>query len=89
MLVSHSSRGFAVTDDGAGFVVDENRASGSTGLVNMRERARLVGGRLSIRTRVGEGTVISVNAPLAFLPGSDDNSGEILNQHSSHDRLKR
>ena len=36
---------------------------GSLGMVNMRERAELAGGMLSVKSTEGEGTCISVNLP--------------------------
>ncbi|MEM9381199.1 MAG: two-component regulator propeller domain-containing protein [Planctomycetota bacterium] len=52
----------SVTDDGVGF--DEARcaadAAGGLGLASLRERARLVGAALRVRTSPGEGTTISV-----------------------------
>jgi two-component system, NarL family, sensor histidine kinase UhpB len=48
-----------VTDDGRGF----NDAAGETpglGITGMRERARLAGGRLRVRSRPGSGTVVEL-----------------------------
>jgi two-component system, NarL family, sensor histidine kinase UhpB len=48
-----------VTDDGKGF----NDAGGETpglGITGMRERARLAGGRLRVRSRPGSGTVVEL-----------------------------
>jgi len=38
---------------------------GSLGLLNMRERARLIGGECRIRSAEGEGTTVEVRVPLA------------------------
>ena len=38
---------------------------GSLGLLNMRERARLIGGEYRIRSAEGEGTTVEVRVPLA------------------------
>lgn len=48
-----------VTDDGKGFndAVEESHGLGITG---MRERARLAGGRLRVRSRPGSGTVVEL-----------------------------
>jgi signal transduction histidine kinase len=51
-----------VTDDGRGFHVDGTRP-GALGLVGMRERAVLVGGRLSIESEPGRGTTLIVEVP--------------------------
>jgi two-component system sensor histidine kinase UhpB len=49
-----------VTDDGGGF--DTNKpAGGGLGITGMRERARLAGGRLSIRSTAGRGTVVELS----------------------------
>lgn len=51
-----------VTDDGAGFDpnVDHLAIGGRLGLVGARERAQLVGGSFSVRSRIGEGTTVTV-----------------------------
>jgi len=64
-------RGWAilsVEDDGVGFSAAETLAraahAGSVGLAGMQERAALLGGRLEIDSRPGEGSRIVVTAPL-------------------------
>ncbi len=52
-----------VSDDGCGFVVAPGR-SNSFGLVGMRERVLMLGGNLSLESRLGEGTTLSVRIPL-------------------------
>jgi signal transduction histidine kinase len=55
-----------VSDDGSGFHVDDSfslRAAGHWGLLNMKERAELVGGRLSVTSREGSGTTVEVITP--------------------------
>jgi two-component system CheB/CheR fusion protein len=52
-----------VRDFGEGFDTDGNRGRG-LGLVSMAERARLIGGNLSLQSALGEGTMISVTIPL-------------------------
>jgi signal transduction histidine kinase len=56
-----------VADDGAGFAVDEagGPGEGHFGLTLMRERARSVGGRLSVRSAIGEGARVSLQVPVA------------------------
>ena len=56
----------AVTDDGAGFAVDEARArpSASVGLFGMTERVALVGGRLEIASHRGIGTTVHAVIPI-------------------------
>ena len=54
----------ALHDDGVGF--DPRRgANGHHGILGMRERARILGGRLRVDSRPGRGTKISVRVPLA------------------------
>lgn len=54
----------SVTDDGRGFERDVD-AAGRFGLVGMRERARLLGGALAVRSAAGAGTRVRVAVPLA------------------------
>jgi signal transduction histidine kinase len=53
-----------VIDDGSGFDPDAPRDHASLGLASMRERVALLGGRLEIRSRRGQGTRVT-----AWLPG--------------------
>ena len=50
-----------VKDDGKGF--DPEAAGRGLGLVSMRERADSVGGRLTVSTQEGQGTVIELEVP--------------------------
>jgi signal transduction histidine kinase len=50
-----------VSDDGSGF--DPERADGGFGLIGMRERVALAGGRLEIVTRLDEGTTVRAELP--------------------------
>jgi signal transduction histidine kinase len=52
-----------VEDDGAGFDVSRTR-DGGLGLVGMRERVELIGGRLTVETRPGAGTTLVAEVPL-------------------------
>jgi len=52
-----------VTDDGIGFD-PASVAAGHYGLLGMRERARLNGGRLELRSEAGKGTRLILNLPL-------------------------
>ncbi len=53
-----------VNDDGRGFDPQTGRASGGLGLTGMAERARRVGGELTVQSRPGHGTRLSFRAPL-------------------------
>jgi two-component system, NarL family, sensor histidine kinase UhpB len=52
-----------VRDDGRGFSPDEPVAGGGLGLGGMAERARLVGGELTIESRPGVGTELLLRVP--------------------------
>jgi signal transduction histidine kinase len=54
-----------IDDDGRGFSVDGAFARYSGGLAGMRERCRLLGGRLTIESTPGSGTRISLQLPLS------------------------
>lgn len=58
----------SVQDDGVGFDLEAVKASyekrGSFGLLNMHERAELVGGRTEIRSAPGKGTAVIITVPL-------------------------
>ena len=53
-----------VTDDGAGFDQEDNREPG-LGMLGMRERLRLVRGRLTVKSRPGRGTKLTAAVPVA------------------------
>lgn len=52
-----------VTDDGVGF--ETGRASDGYGMHSMAERAELVGGTLTVRSRPGGGTTVTATVPTA------------------------
>ena len=58
-----------VRDDGRGFDPAAARRTGGMGLVGMEERAARLGARLSVTSRAGEGTRVTVEAPLKISPG--------------------
>ena len=57
-----------VRDNGKGFDLKAVEASydqrGSLGLVNMRERAELIGGNLEIDSKIGRGTTVTLAVPM-------------------------
>ena len=69
-----------VSDDGAGFPgVATNGDQTGYGVRNMRERARRMGGRLTIHPRPGGGTVVAISVPLdADVPAEADGPGSIV-----------
>ena len=52
-----------VADEGEGFDVVEIKGKGGLGLVSADERARMVNGKLCIRSQPGQGTVVTVRVP--------------------------
>lgn len=54
----------SIHDDGAGFDLHVGRGHG-LGIISMKERARMVGGELSIDSQPGRGTDVRVFVPLA------------------------
>jgi signal transduction histidine kinase len=56
-----------VQDDGVGFdtaaVESDYEQRGSLGMVNIRERAELIGGRLTLRSAPGQGTEVMIRIP--------------------------
>jgi len=53
-----------VKDNGKGFVPDKERRSGGLGLMNMQHRVQLAGGELTLESREGMGTTITICIPL-------------------------
>lgn len=54
----------SVRDDGCGFDLNDQNSNGHFGLIGMRERAEQIGGTLTIKSSVGTGTEIIVEAPI-------------------------
>ncbi|HEX9370484.1 MAG TPA: ATP-binding protein, partial [Roseiflexaceae bacterium] len=58
-----------VQDDGRGFdlqkVLDSYEKRGSFGLLNIEERAKLIGGASEMMSAPGQGTTVRVTVPLA------------------------
>jgi two-component system NarL family sensor kinase len=54
----------AISDDGAGFDVEQINAATGLGLISMRERIRLIGGEFEIRSQPGQGVKILCRARL-------------------------
>jgi signal transduction histidine kinase len=63
-----------VSDDGRGIRPEEIAGHQSLGLLGMRERVALLGGKLDIRGVAGEGTTVLISIPLdlAVAPPADD-----------------
>lgn len=54
-----------VQDDGRGLPGDVERRAGGRGMLGMRERAELLGGRFDVRTPEGGGLIVEARLPLA------------------------
>ena len=68
-LRSHPNEAcLGVQDNGQGFDPEEVNTTGEQGgfgLAGMEQRARILGGTLSVQSRRGEGTLVEVKIPLA------------------------
>jgi two-component system sensor histidine kinase UhpB len=65
-LTSDGTAGLVIRDDGRGVGRQDRRTAGM-GLLGMRERAALIGGRLEIRRRVPRGTSVRAIFPIGNL----------------------
>jgi PAS domain S-box-containing protein len=54
-----------VKDNGRGITEEETRKAGSFGIMGMKERVLLLGGKLDMQGTPGKGTTVSVEIPLA------------------------
>jgi len=57
-----------VADSGPGFATSSIKRRGRLGLVSMRERAELLGGRFTVTSDPGRGTVVELCWPIAGPP---------------------
>jgi len=65
-VVARSDQGefvLTISDNGKGITEDEKSSRRSLGILGMRERAHLIGGKLEISGTNGRGTVLSVRIP--------------------------
>jgi signal transduction histidine kinase len=74
-----------VADDGCGFDVEGVRGNGGLGLLTMEERARLIGGTLSINTNPGAGTTIRVQVLTAADAQGVAGSARVRDVHAPAD----
>jgi signal transduction histidine kinase len=70
-----------VRDNGRGIAEDERTGSQSLGLMGMRERAQLVGGRIEITGVAGKGTVLTVRV---LIPSQASDSSTLIGQRGSY-----
>jgi PAS domain S-box-containing protein len=64
LKVNHTQATLIVRDDGKGLSEEEASAPGSLGVLGMRERAEMLGGKLTIEGVPGRGTVVCASVPL-------------------------
>jgi signal transduction histidine kinase len=63
-----------IRDDGKGFRlpqrVEDLAGLGKLGLTGMHERARLLGGTLTLKSKQGKGTTVTIEVPVSAFNGS-------------------
>jgi signal transduction histidine kinase len=62
--VSHDALNLLVRDNGCGAPAEAFDAATAYGVMGMRERARHHGGRLSITSQIGQGSLFQLRIPL-------------------------
>ena len=64
----HDNLKMTVNDNGKGFELPKRigdwASIGQLGLAGMQERARLIGGRLAIKSEIGKGTTVAIEVPI-------------------------
>jgi signal transduction histidine kinase len=68
LTCSDHDLGLEINDDGVGFDVEGARLAAGLGLISMRERIHLIGGKFEIWSNPGQGTRITVRAPIVNKP---------------------
>jgi two-component system, chemotaxis family, CheB/CheR fusion protein len=66
LTVPDHSIQLSIKDDGIGFDLLTIRGKGGLGMVGMVERARMMGGKLSMESRPGHGSEIAVRVPMEW-----------------------
>lgn len=70
LMVSNRVIHLTIQDDGRGFDKNGTSARKTLGLLGMKERAAMIGGKLEIISRTGEGTTILIHVPQQGIPAS-------------------
>ncbi len=81
----------SVEDNGSGFIPETKTSGRGFGLIGMHERARRIGGELSVSSEPGRGTRVSVVLPMQGQPsnGANHESGETGQGRAKRGRQKR
>jgi signal transduction histidine kinase len=58
-----------VRDDGRGLPPEQERSRRALGIVGMRDRARFLGGDLTVSSVPGRGTTVTAHIPVAEVAG--------------------
>jgi len=61
--IDHSKVIAVIKDDGVGFDINEKKKD-SFGLIGMRERVEMLGGQLTVDSKLGKGTLVIIQIPL-------------------------
>lgn len=73
LVVQHDKLRILIQDKGVGFDVEETQIRyRSSGLTSIRERARMLGGKVSINSSPGNGTRVNIQLPLVVTRGDYD-----------------
>jgi PAS domain S-box-containing protein len=67
LTVPGGSLRLSIKDDGVGFDLPAVRGKGGLGIISMGERARMMGGQLSMESRPGQGAEIAVRVPMEWM----------------------
>jgi PAS domain S-box-containing protein len=68
LAVGEQGLRLSVKDNGIGFDTAAAPSNGGLGLISIRERVRLAGGTLTIKSRPGLGTQVTADVPVSGLP---------------------
>lgn len=52
-----------IIDDGIGFDINNSGRQDSYGMIGMKERVVLLGGKINVKSEIGKGTTIAVSMP--------------------------
>ena len=83
---THGDLTMTVEDDGIGFDAAAERDEEHRGLRNLFERADSIGGRISIESEAGRGTVVSLAVPLNGAGGPEPHDGSAVAKEETWQR---